>query len=75
MGASEEERQGAGEMLAELWSVRPGKGELLRLRTQPRRAVENNKLFWLLRIRAYWWERLRTKVPGKSGREYRRVFI
>lgn len=54
-------------MLAELWSVRLVRGEPLHLRTQPRRTVENNKLFGLQRIRACWWERLR--VPGRAGEE------
>lgn len=62
-------------MLAELWSVHLGRGESLHLRTQPRRTVENNKLFGLQRIRACWWERLRTECLGGQGREYSRVLV
>ena len=36
-------------------------GELACLRIQPRRTVETNKLFWLLRIKICWWKKHKTE--------------
>lgn len=43
-------------------------GETVYLRIEPRRTVETNKLFWLLRRKNFWWKRHRTSHwEGREG--------
>ena len=70
-GERMQEQQGAAEMmrcqLNYRQSVQKG-GELVHLRIQPRRTVETNKLFWLLRIKSCWWKRQGTEWLGRKAR-------
>lgn len=68
-----QEQQGAVEMmrcqLNYRQSVQKGR-ELVHLRIQPRRTVETNKLFGLLRIKTCLVEKAGNRVMGQEGEEY-----